>query len=518
MAAIDGLLRMLLDNGGDELKVASDAAPRMMARGGPLRLSIPPTPDETVRLLLGPILGDAEEAALAASGRHETRYAFNGVAFAVTLAKAGAGLEATFRRGDEAAAPSPPKPMAATMPKPIATPPTMIAPPTKPIAPPMPTSAPAMTAPPSMTAPPAKPSAAPMSTASTVTALDAGLEELLSQAAASGATDLHLRAGEPPIIRVDGELRALGGGAVGEEELAALSALADEARAGRSVDAAFTTREGRRVRLNLYRAGDRLAAALRLLPARTPSLAELNLPAALEDIVAAPHGLVIVCGATGSGKSATLAALAQASLRRRPGLLLTLEDPVEYTVDGGPGSLVRQREVGRDVTTFGAGLRDALREDPDLVLVGEMRDPESISLALTAAETGHLVLASLHSRSAPSAVERIIDTYAAERQRQVRVQLADALRAVVAQRLVPRARGAGRVPAVEILRATHAVTSLLREGRTEQLPSVMQAGKKDGMVTLERSLADLVRSGAVTRDAAYAVANDATSLAGYLRE
>jgi twitching motility protein PilT len=347
------------------------------------------------------------------------------------------------------------------------------------------------------------------------------LQALLARAVTLGASDVHLAHAEPPTLRIDGQLRMLDEPA--RDVQAWLAGVVDEAaltRAlhGRSVDLLFAAPELGRFRLNLYRAANQLAAAIRILPARVPTLHELHLPSLLEDVVAQPHGLIIVCGPTGSGKSATLAALVQAAMRRRPGLVLTLEDPVEYALAPGPGSLVRQRQVGRDVVDFTTGLRDALREDPDVLLIGEMRDAESMSLAITAAETGHLVLTSLHARSAASSIERMVDSYPPERQQQIRVQLADALRAVVAQRLIPRARGEGRVPAVEVLRMSHAVSSLLREGRTEQIPSTMQAGRKEGMVPLERNLAELVKSGQIAREHAFAVANDATTLTSYLQD
>ena len=199
-------------------------------------------------------------------------------------------------------------------------------------------------------------------------------------------------------------------------------------------------------------------------------------------------------------------------------MLVTLEDPIEYLIRPRNAALVRQREVGTHVRDFATGLRDALREDPDVLLVGEMRDAETISLALTAAETGHLVLASLHSRTAASAVERIVDTYPPERQRQIRVQLADALRAVISQRLLATAGGDGRVPAVELLRVTYGVANLIREGRTAQIVSAMQAGGDDGMLPLERSLADLARAGTITRESALAAANDTATLGEYLRQ
>jgi twitching motility protein PilT len=240
------------------------------------------------------------------------------------------------------------------------------------------------------------------------------------------------------------------------------------------------------------------------------------MPVPLEDLVDLPHGLVLVCGATGSGKSTTLAALAQEALRRRSIVLLTLEDPIEHTLSASETSVVRRREVGRDVRDFAHGLRDALREDPDVILLGEMRDPETIALALTAAETGHLVLSTLHSGSAASAIERIVDAYPPARQGQIRVQLADSLRAVVAQRLLPRARGDGRVVAIEVLRGTHAVASLVREGKTAQIATAIQSGKREGMLSLERCLADRVQSGEVRIDDARAAANDPASLAMYL--
>jgi twitching motility protein PilT len=199
-------------------------------------------------------------------------------------------------------------------------------------------------------------------------------------------------------------------------------------------------------------------------------------------------------------------------------MLLSLEDPVEYAFDTtGTSSIVRQRQVGSDVSDFATGLRDALREDPDVLFVGEMRDAESISLALTAAETGHLVFGTLHSRSASSAIDRIVDSYPGSRQQQIRIQLSESVRAVLAQRLLPHARGTGRVVAVEVLRRNAAVANLIREGKTPQLVSVMQSSRKEGMTLLERSLAELCRSGLIGERDAFAAANDQDSLAEYLQ-
>jgi twitching motility protein PilT len=340
---------------------------------------------------------------------------------------------------------------------------------------------------------------------------------LLDHAAALGASDVHLLTGEPPALRVDGQLTPLSGAPPTDVEAVLAGCLSPSARRrlaeGSSADLALSVDGGRRFRLNVYRASGGLAAAARVLPRFAPDLAELKLPAPLDDLVELPHGLVIVCGATGSGKSTTLAALAREALRRRHALLISLEDPIEYELRAeGSHGLVRQRQVGRDVRDFATGLRDALREDPDVLLIGEMRDPETIALALTAAETGHLVLTSLHSRSAASAVERIVDAYPGDRQQQVRVQLADALRAVIAQRLLPDARGGGRVAALEVLRGTYNVANIVREGRTAQLATAMQTGGREGMQTLERCLADLVRAGRVSLRSALAAANVPESL------
>ena len=247
-----------------------------------------------------------------------------------------------------------------------------------------------------------------------------------------------------------------------------------------------------------------------------PALETLDLPVPLADLADVPHGLVLFAGATGSGKSTTMAALCRRALERRSVVLVTLEQPIEFALSGSSRSVVRQREVGRDVPDFTTGLRDALRSDPDIIVVGELRDAETIRLALTAAETGHLVLASLHSGSAAGVIERVVDAYPSEQRGEIRSQLADALRAVVVQRLIARARGTGRIPALEVLRATHAVQNLVREGRSAQIGSVLQGGSRDGMLSLERCLADYVRSGVITLENARAAANEPDSLAMYL--
>ena len=490
MAGIDSLLRLMISQGADELRVGTDQPPTMLQRGSPLRLSIPPTDGDMVQHLIGDLLTDERAATLHAHAKTEFSYSLEGAeSIAVTVARRGAGsaLDAIFLRGAA-----------------------------KPAARPSPTANDRVAPTPATASPPPSP---PVTFASA--RFSAESSALLERALSLRASDLHLSSGEPPTARIDGRLLRLDDVPIEVadrllDECAADAGVRAALAAGRSGDVAFPLGEIGRFRVNVYRVGDRLAAAIRVLPRRAPRLADLSFPVPLEDLVRVPHGLVLVCGPTGSGKSATLAALAQEALRHRRGVLISLEDPVEYALSAEHG-LVRQRQIGRDVRDFATGLRDALREDPDILLIGEMRDPESISLALTAAETGHLVLASLHSRSAAATVERIVDAYPPERQVQIRVQLADALRAIVAQRLLPRARGGGRLPAVEILRGAPSVATLIRDAKTAQLGNVIQSSRKEGMLSLERCLADLVRASLIERDAALAAANEPASLLGHLQ-
>ena len=486
MARVDSILSIVLSQGANELRVGTDREPKMLAHGSPKRFNMPATDEVTLRELLGELLSPDREEALSERGRVDVGYVTeSGIPFQVCLtARPSGGFDAQFVRSS---APRLSAPVAVRE-----------------------------VAPAGERAPRSEP-ARDVAPTSWRPALEAS--PLVRRALDSGATDLHVADAQTPVIRVDGRLVPLDD--EGLIDVAELLALGGEARAsiaeGHSMEASVDIDAGRRARLHVYRASSGLAAAIRFF-ARTPSsLTSLNIPVDLEDLVDIPHGLVIVCGATGAGKSTTLAALAQEALRKRSIVLVTLEDPIEYALTPGRASIVRQRQVGRDVPTFSAGLRDAIREDPDVLVVGEMRDPETIALALTAAETGHLVFASLHSGGAASAIERIVDATPDARRSQVRTQLADALRVVVAQRLLPRARAAGRVPAVEVLRMTHAAASLVREGKTAQLANVMQAGRREGMIALERSLADRVVAGDVRREDAVAAANDAESLATLLQ-
>jgi twitching motility protein PilT len=333
------------------------------------------------------------------------------------------------------------------------------------------------------------------------------LRQLLRLCHERGCSDLHLSAGMPPVGRHHGELRRLAAEILDETAMERLAeenlAPADAAQlaAGRSVDAACGE-GGQRFRLNFYRERGCPALAIRRLEPRIPSLAELHLPPALADLTAYPHGLVLVTGPTGSGKSTTLAALLDHINRERACHILTIEDPVEYLHESRT-ALVHQREVGSDTPGFAEALREAMREDPDVILVGEMRDLATARAALTAAETGHLVFSTLHCGDSVGALDRILALYPAEEQDSARRQLAQTLRAVVAQTLLPRlGEEGGRRAAVELLLGTPAVENLIRTGQFNQLYNALETGMSQGMVSFEQSLASLVRERAVDREIA----------------
>jgi twitching motility protein PilT len=346
------------------------------------------------------------------------------------------------------------------------------------------------------------------------------LDDLLSQMIDWGASDLHVTVGVPPVVRVDGRLDKI-------DNLPALSA--DETQdllyrimsteqqkrleIGRSIDIAYSIPGVARFRVNVYFQREALGAAFRLIPEQLLSLEELGLPASLHELTARPRGLVLVTGPTGSGKSTTLASLIDEINRTRSGHILTIEDPIEF-VHGHKSCIVNQREIGTDATTFADALRAALRQDPDVILLGEMRDLETISTALTAAETGHLVFGTLHTQSAPGTIDRIIDVFAPEQQEQVRVQVAASLAAVVTQALLPCADGEGRVAAIEILLPDDAVRNLIRQGKVEQIYSVMQTGTTRGMQTMEQSLVELVMRNQITQETALSCTSRPDQLMG----
>ena len=324
------------------------------------------------------------------------------------------------------------------------------------------------------------------------------LGDLLALAVRRGASDLHLSAGAPPMLRVDGAVEPLPEPALQSAQLEAWLApllAADDLSVQEAQDADFAIElpEVGRFRANVFRHQRGLGAVLRTVPAHVPSLAELGMGPVFEQMAAAPHGLVVVAGPTGSGKSTTLAALVDHVNRHRPAHILTIEDPIEF-IHRPRRSLVHQRQLGRDTGSFADALRAALREDPDVILVGEMRDLATMRMALAAAETGHLVFATLHTGTAPQTIDRIVNAFPAAEQAATRAALAESLTAVVAQALLPKA-GGGRVAAHEIMLATAAVRNLIREHKLAQLRSVIQTGAAQGMQTLEQAKARLNASG-----------------------
>jgi len=495
MNALHSLLKMVVAQQADELRLGVERAPVVLTGGVPKNLTLAETGERVLRQMLGSLLSPQAEASLARGEAY--RFAHDaGEGFGVyqvkflPRAKHETGFDVTLTNTRHQAAITVPVtsagPAAPAMPAVAAAPPL---------------------AAPSSTAPVAHPALPATVTSS--------LEALLARAAALRASDIHVRQGEAAYARIDGKLSLLQAGAHDISEL--LGAACAGATARSSADLGLDSPSAGRLRLHTYLAGGIPTLAVRLLPPEIPSLSALGFPNELKDLAALPNGLVLLTGPAGSGKSTTAAALCQELIRQRSVMLLTLEDPVEYAFDTRhTSSIVRQRQIGLDVPDFVTGLRDALREDPDVLLIGEMRDAESISLALTAAETGHLVFATLHSRGAASAIDRIIDAYPGPRQQQLRVQLSESLRAVIAQRLLPHARGSGRALALEVLRRNSAVANLIREGKTPQLTSAMQSSRKEGMVLLERSLADLCRAGTIEERHAFAAANDQDSLMEYL--
>jgi twitching motility protein PilT len=343
-----------------------------------------------------------------------------------------------------------------------------------------------------------------------VITVDTGpLESLLRYLWDNNATDLHLAAGSPPRIRVDGKLFVIPqSDEVSVEYMEAVlrGLMSDEDQrrfeAERQLDFAFTWANTARFRANAFFQMDRPALALRLIPTLIPTPEEIGMPDSTARLLTRPHGLVLMTGPTGSGKSTTLAAMIGWINRNRPLHVLTIEDPIEY-IHPPQQALVNQRELGQDCTSFEAGLRAALREDPDVVLVGEMRDLETIRLTLTLAETGHLVFATLHTNDASQTVDRVIDVFPSDQQDQIRTQLSMTLAAVISQRLVPRI-GGGRVAAYEVLMGTPAVLNVIREAKIRQLRNLIATGQRDGMMALEQSLGHLVKQGVVTLEDATA--------------
>jgi twitching motility protein PilT len=345
--------------------------------------------------------------------------------------------------------------------------------------------------------------------------LVASLHEVVYQR----ASDLHITVGAPPMVRVDGGLRPAATSEPWNHERtreALMSLLTDPLRERfereHELDFAFTISANARFRVNLYQQRGSYGGAFRLIPTEIKQLDELGVPEAVGAFAGLPRGLVLVTGPTGSGKSTTLAALIDLVNSTRADHIVTVEDPIEF-MHVHKKSIVNQREVGQDTHSFNNALKHVLRQDPDVILIGELRDLETISVALTAAETGHLVFATLHTQDAPQTIDRVIDVFPPHQQDQVRAQLAGTLQGVVSQTLLKRASGRGRVVATEILMMNPAIANVIREGKTYQIASMMQAGRESGMRTMDQHLAELVNSGVITRRAAMEKAHDKEGIA-----
>ena len=335
------------------------------------------------------------------------------------------------------------------------------------------------------------------------------LEQLLAFAARQNASDLLLVAGSAVALRVNGALSPPSGPALSAEDVRGLvlplldAPQYEELQRFKTVDFCFVRDPVGRFRANIHNQRGTLAASIRLLPARIPTIESLHLPPALARLTERRQGLVLVTGPTGCGKSSTLAALIDLINSRRRDHIVTIEDPIEYQ-HPNRSSLVEQIEVGHDAPDFARSLRSILRQTPDVILVGEMRDLETMAIVLTAAETGHLVFSTLHTNDTAQAVSRVLDSFPGNQQPQIRQQLSLALAAVVSQQLVPAADGIGRYPAVEVMVATDAIRNLIRKGDDHQLRSQVTMGRAEGMMTMEQSLAELVRAGRILRETAFA--------------
>lgn len=342
------------------------------------------------------------------------------------------------------------------------------------------------------------------------------IEIILSFARENKCSDIHITEGESVVLRKNGEIHKVDGGIAQEDIQEVLLDMLDEEQKAKlgtyeDLDFCYVSEEGDRQRVNMYYQQGRLCAAIRLLNTEIPSIKALDFPPIIEKLTTQPRGLILVTGPTGSGKTTTLAAMLDAINETRKGHILTIEDPIEY-VHPSKGCVVHQREVGRDISSFEEAIKSAMRQDPDIILVGEMRDLETISAAITAAETGHLVLGTLHTTGAANTINRIIDVFPPHGQGQIRTQLATTLKGVISQQLIPRIDCDGRCAALEVLVTTDAISSMIRDNKVHQINGFLQTGVKDGMVSLNGSLLQLVEMGKISPESAIHAANDKDEL------
>ncbi len=347
--------------------------------------------------------------------------------------------------------------------------------------------------------------------------IESGLNDYLFDAIKLGASDMHITVGVPPMVRVNGKVQPLDYPPLTPNVTRELiyDILSNDQRQRLEndweLDFSYSIPRTARFRVNVYFQRGSMGAAFRTIPHEIKSFKELGLPPVIEDMTEKPRGLVLVTGPTGSGKSTTLASMIDRINETRYEHIMSVEDPIEF-LHKHKKCIVNQREVNQDTRSFGEALRHVLRQDPDVILVGEMRDLETISIALTAAETGHLVFATLHTQDAPQTIDRIIDVFPSHQQAQIRTQLANAMQGIVTQTLIPRRDGQGRIVACEVLVPTPGVRNLIREGKNHQIYSAMQTGGKFGMQTMDAALADLVRRGFISREEAEKRSNNPEEL------
>lgn len=516
MAVVDSLLQLLVSQGADALVIPPGEPPRLERDGEPKALSMPYPGDEIVMTMVEEVTTAEERASLEAGNGVDTQYTSeDGQEYLVRIEPRAGRVRLVFRRpgtgpdGDAAAnavvAPAPSGAESST--PPISAAAANVEPPVAPVV--VPVAVPAST----------------LDDGAAITCEPGILRGVLERAVAEHASDILLSVGKPPHLRIGGEIVALSADAVTTDALLEFlgPTLTPRARveldATGNADVAVLVQDGAsllRYRGNIFRQHSGLAAALRPIRRQPPTVRELNLPDDLVQLVSHHSGLVLMTGTAGSGKSTTLVSLIEHVNRTSSKHVITLEDPIEYEYRA-QRSLIHQRQIGSHVDSFATGLRAALRESPDIILLGEMRDHATIAAALTAAETGHLVLSTLHASGAVMAIDRIIDVFPEHQQAQVRHQLAGVLRAVVTQILLPTTRPPTRAPAIELMRINTAVATKIREGRGHQLQSEIQKGRGEGMVPLEASLASLVRRGLVSVQTVVDRAPDKQLLQQYLQ-
>lgn len=346
------------------------------------------------------------------------------------------------------------------------------------------------------------------------------IQSIIKTAQQERASDIHYEEERPLCLRIDGTMQRIGTAEDVADFPAGIDTYLTDAQkeiyaSGQDLDFAIETAEGQRCRVNLFHKMGEMGCVLRLLAEEIPTTEELGLPSLLQDLAMLPRGLVLVTGPTGSGKSTTLASMIDYANRNRQAHIITIEDPVEYR-HASQQSLISQREVGRDVPSFAAALRSALREDPDIILVGEMRDHETIAAALTAAETGHLVLSTLHTNGAAKSVDRIVDIFPPHQQGQIRMQLSGTLKGIITQQLLKK-KTKGRLAALEIMVSTPGILNMIREGKSHQISSAMQTGGKDGMILMDQALARLVQRGDISLEEAASHCTNRQELDAFLK-